>query len=191
MISRRQCLFTLGGSVWAAPRKNLHGQWLEIAQATDGVVGAAALHLGSGMLVSMNGDERFPLASVCKLPIAMYTLVNVDEGKLALDEPIEVEARDVWAGVSDIEKRWPAQRRFPVNELIELMAAHSDNTAEETLFRIGGREPRLGRPIQTVGGSAACDFESQFPETHFSAARPSCRSVEKKMNPAGSCRIKA
>lgn len=137
MISRRQCLFAVTGSLWAATR-DLLPKWRKIAQATDGTVGAAALHLGSGTLVSINGDERFPLASVCKLPIAMHILANVDEGKLRLEEAVQVEARDVWAGVSDIAKVWPAQRSFPLNELVELMVAHSDNTAEETLFRIGG-----------------------------------------------------
>ncbi|MBV8905231.1 MAG: class A beta-lactamase [Acidobacteriia bacterium] len=127
----------MAGNLGAAT-KSLLREWLEIAQETDGIVGAAALHLSSGMIVSMNGDERFPLASVCKLPIAMHILASADEGKLSLEESIEVEARDVWAGVSDIAKVWPAQRRFPLSQLISLMVAHSDNTAEETLFRIGG-----------------------------------------------------
>ena len=87
--------------------------------------------------------ERFPLASVCKLPIAMNLLALVDEGKLALNQEIEVLPRDVVPGVSNIAKRWPAQRRFPLNEMIELMVAHSDNTAVETLFRIGGEGPAL------------------------------------------------
>jgi beta-lactamase class A len=91
----------------------------------------------------MNGDEKFPLASVCKLPIAMHMLALVDEGKLALDQQIEVLPRDVWSSVSDLTPRWPAQRRFPLNEMIELMVARSDNTAVETLFRIGGEGPAM------------------------------------------------
>ena len=86
----------------------------------------------------MNGGARFPLASVCKVPIAMHMLALVDEGKLALDEQIEVLPQDVWSGVSDIESRWPAQRRFTLREMLQLMVARSDNTAVETLFRIGG-----------------------------------------------------
>jgi len=96
----------------------------------------------------MNGDEHFPLASVCKLPIAMYLFAGIDEGKMMLGQLIEVEARDVWAGVSDIEKRWPAERRFSLGELIELMVARSDNTAEETLFRLGGGAPAIGARLR-------------------------------------------
>jgi len=107
-------------------------------------------HRGSGCfappvrkLCSLNGEERFPLASVCKLPIAMNILALVDEGKLALNREIEVLPRDVVSGVSTIAPRWKAQRRFPLNEMIELMVARSDNTAVETLFRIGGEGPAM------------------------------------------------
>jgi len=94
-------------------------------------------------MVSLHGSQRFPLASVCKVPIAMNMLALVDEGKMALDREIEVLPRDVFSGVSDIAKRWPAQRHFPLHEMIRLMVARSDNTAVETLFRIGGAGPAM------------------------------------------------
>jgi beta-lactamase class A len=137
-MRRREFLFALGTSAATASSQPLLDQWRHIAAATDGTVGAAALHLNSGQLVSLNGDERFPLASVCKLPIAMNLLALIDEGKFTPDQEIEVLPRDVSSSVSDIAKRWPAQRRFPLAELIALMVSHSDNTAVETLFRIGG-----------------------------------------------------
>jgi beta-lactamase class A len=148
VTTRRQCLMALAGGFAAAAGRDLAEEWRRIAASTDGTVGAAVLEIGSldkgsGQLVSLNGEERFPLASVCKLPIAMNILGMVDEGKLDLHQEIEVLPRDVWAGVSDIEKRWPAERRFVLNEMLELMAARSDNTAVETLFRIGGEGPAM------------------------------------------------
>jgi beta-lactamase class A len=128
----------LGTSVMAAGDQKLHEEWRRIASTSDGTVGAAALHLSSGSLTSLNGDESFPLASVCKIPIAMNMLSLVDEGELKLNQRIEVLPRDVWSGVSEIEKRWPAERYFRLDEVINLMVAKSDNTAVETLFRIGG-----------------------------------------------------
>ena len=53
-----------------------------------------------GGRVSLNGDERFPLASVCKLPIAMNLLALVDEKRFALNQEIEVLPRDVVASAS-------------------------------------------------------------------------------------------
>ena len=142
-VTRRQCLWAIGSSVAAAASRDLLQEWRRIAAGTDGSVGAAVLHLASGQMVSLHGSERFPLASVCKVPIAMNLLALVDEGKMALDREIEVLPQDVVSGVSDIAKRWPAQRHFPLNEMIELMVARSDNTAVETLFRIGGEGPAI------------------------------------------------
>ena len=137
-LARRRCLLMLAATISKASEGSLREEWRRIAETTDGTVGIAALHLSSGTLVSLNGDERFPLASVCKIPIAMNILALVDERKLQLNQQVEVLPRDVWAGVSDLEKRWPAQRHFRLGEMIELMVSKSDNTAVETLFRIGG-----------------------------------------------------
>ncbi len=106
------------------------------------------MHLGSGRLFSLNGSQRFPLASVCKLPIAMNLPALVDEQKFALQQEVEVLPRDVVSSVSPLAGRWPAQRRFPLREMIELMVAQSDNTAVETLFRIGGEAPAMAARIR-------------------------------------------
>jgi beta-lactamase class A len=143
MITRRQCMLALGTAVSGSADQELLEQWRNTAAGTDGVVGAAALHLGSGRLTSLNGNERFPLASVCKLPVAMNLLALVDEGRFALSQEIEVLPRDVVSSVSPLAGRWPEQRRFPLKEMIELMIARSDNTAVETLFRIGGEGPAM------------------------------------------------
>jgi len=137
-FTRRQYLYLFGAGLSAAPASELPERWRQIASETDGTVGAAALHFGSGQHVSLHGDERFPLASVCKLPIALHILAMVDEGKLSRDAAIEVLAQDVTTNVSEVGERWPKQQRFPLDELLLLMVAKSDNTAVETLYRIGG-----------------------------------------------------
>src|SRR5712664_1200284 len=73
----------------------------------------------------------------------MNLLALVDEEEFALSQEIEVLPRDVVSSISPLAGRWPAQRRFPLKEMIELMVARSDNTAVETLFRIGGEGPAL------------------------------------------------
>jgi len=143
-LTRRQSLLSLcAASVAAGSPGTLYDKWRHVAGETDGVVGAAVWHLPSGQTVHLNGEQVFPLASVCKLPIAMNVLAMVDEGKLGIDQSIEVLPQDVYPGVSDVAKRWPKQTRFPLSELLQLMVANSDNTAVETLFRIGGGAPGL------------------------------------------------
>ena len=137
-ITRRGLLWTVGAGLYGAPAETLVDRWRKIASEIDGTVGASALHLGSQQHVSLRGSEAFPLASVCKLPAALHILAMVDEGKLSRTAPIEVVKEDVSLNVSEVGHRWPAERRFPLDELVMLMVAKSDNTAVETLYRIGG-----------------------------------------------------
>ena len=152
LLSRRQCLPLLAAGLCPAAETSVSEQWRRIASETDGTVGAMALHLSSGRTASLHGDERFPLASVCKLPIAAHILAMVDEGRLSLDEELTIPRYDVWPGVSVVAERWPKQRRFRLDELVEWMVAKSDNTAVQTLFRIGGGPKRHGRTPSPVAG---------------------------------------
>lgn len=138
-MTRRQLLLASASPVVsAATRKNLPDEWREIARTTDGTVGAAALWLDTGRVVNLNGDERCPLASVCKLPLAMNILALVDEGKLTLNQEVEIPESDLWPPVSDIAAAWPKRRSWLLNEILEVMVAHSDNTAVEIAYRMGG-----------------------------------------------------
>src|SRR5256885_16701709 len=42
-----------------------------VSKIAGGVVGASAVHLETGRKVSFHGDERFPMASTFKIPIAV------------------------------------------------------------------------------------------------------------------------
>jgi beta-lactamase class A len=138
-LSRRRWFgLAAAGLAGAAEPADLVQRWKDIAAETDGVVGVAALHLESGKRADLNGENRFPMASVCKLPIAMNILAMVGEGKLSLKDTIEIPPYDVVPGVSEVAERWAKQKSFPLDELLELMVAKSDNSAVQTLFRMGG-----------------------------------------------------
>jgi len=137
LFTRRETLALFSA---AAAQSPLLEQWHAIAREMDGPVGAAALNLTTGEMVSLRGNEPFPLASVCKLPIAIAILAMVDEGKLSLDQKIDIPVYDIFPGVSPIADRWGNQKQFPLIEMVELMVAKSDNTAVQTLFRLCGGE---------------------------------------------------
>lgn len=167
-FTRRQYLALLGTRLAATAtggaQRDLVAQWKQIASATDGVVGAAALHTGSGQFAAMNGTERFPLASVCKFPIALRIFNMADEGALNLNEEIEILPRDVlpsWDG--DLASHWHRQQRVKLYELIRLMLSNSDNTAVQTLFRIGGEEPGMAASFRhwRVSGIRVDRYEGQ------------------------------
>jgi beta-lactamase class A len=51
---------------------------------------------------------------------------------------IDIPPQDVWSNVSVIAEHWPSVKRYTLDEVLGLMVAKSDNTAVETLWRIGG-----------------------------------------------------
>src|SRR6185369_17158564 len=124
-LTRRHSLGILGAALCSAASKSLLDEWGQIASETDGVAGVCALHLGSGKSLDLHGNDRFPLASVCKLPMAINILGMVGEGKLKLTDKIEIPPYDVVPGVSQIAERWPKQKSFPLDEVVQLMVAKS------------------------------------------------------------------
>src|SRR5262249_17446385 len=67
----------------------------EVISRSRGTIGVSLIHIESGATLSVRGDERFPMASVYKLPIAIEFLTQVSAGRLALDRPIGLAASDI------------------------------------------------------------------------------------------------
>ena len=151
-LSRRWCVALLGAAALRADSEpTLVHEWRKIAAGIDGMIGASALHIESRFQASLHGANHFPLASVCKTPIAMNMLALVDAGKFYLDDKIEVLPEEVTTSVSPIGERWPREHSFRLDEMLELMIAKSDNTAVETLYRVGGGSPAMTERFRQWG----------------------------------------
>ena len=89
-----------------------------IANTSPGNIGIAALDLKSGEMVSVHGDDLFPMASTVKVAVAANYLAQVEFGQRDLDERI---------GGST------------ASQLMARMLIHSDNVATDMLIRnLGG-----------------------------------------------------
>jgi len=113
------CWFLAFGAqpAWAASSpslQTLEHQLASLAASTPGDVGVAAIDLKSGELVSINGDEPFPMASTVKIAIAENYLAQVEHGRRSLDDMI--------GGRS-------------AARLMEAMIIRSDNPATDLLLR--------------------------------------------------------
>jgi beta-lactamase class A len=129
----------------------LEAKFDRIVRASRGEVGISLIHVESGARLAIHGDQRFPMASVYKLPIALELLVQVAQGTLALD-------RQVPLGPSDIRACCTLSRRHPnggvtlsANELLELMIVESDNTASDAVLKLVGGPAVVERRMRALG----------------------------------------
>jgi beta-lactamase class A len=109
----------------------------KIADASGGIVGVSALHLESGNSYGLRGSERFPMASVFKLPVAMAVLDRNGPGPLAIR--MKVEPGDIRPFRSPIAEKAPnGGIVLSLEEALDAMIVESDNTAADLLLRLLG-----------------------------------------------------
>lgn len=122
----------------------------QIAQAAQGRVGMTATVLEPGELVTLNGDQQFPMQSVYKFPIAMAVLVQVDQGNLKLDQQIRIEASDI-VQESQVLEANSKGREFRLAELLQYMVSKSDSTACDALLRLIGGPQQVTEYLNSLG----------------------------------------
>jgi beta-lactamase class A len=97
--------------------KHLEQQLAATAVRSGGEYGIAAMDLGSGRIISFNGNQAFPMASTMKLAVAAAYLSEVDAGRRSLNDQI--------AGETAVR-------------LMDRMITRSDNRATDLLLAMLG-----------------------------------------------------
>ncbi len=127
----------------AAPAKDtaldtLRGEIARIAAQSEGRLGVSIVDVATGRSVSLSGGEKFPMASVFKLPVAVVLLRHVDAGALRLEEKLPIERGDLRPR-GPVFDRWKPGLSLSVGELLDDMMIASDNSAVDVLLRrLGG-----------------------------------------------------
>lgn len=113
---------------------------LKAAAPAAGSVGAAVEQLDSGELVSISGDDPFPMQSVFKLPLAMAVLIAVDQNKLHLEQIVHVSPEDYVSKKqhSPLRDHYPNGIRLPLSEILRAAASESDGSAADILLKLVG-----------------------------------------------------
>ncbi|MDE3166151.1 MAG: serine hydrolase, partial [Acidobacteriota bacterium] len=125
----------------------------EIAGRTPGRTGAAALVIETGERAAWHGRERFPMQSVYKFPIAMAVLRAVDEGRLRLDQAVEIGAGEMAPrGLhSPIRDAHPGGVTMPLEDVLRYDVAESDGTASDALLRLAGGAAKVTAYLEGLG----------------------------------------
>ena len=134
----------------ALPR--LEREIARLAKGAGGVVGVSAIHLQTNRRVSLNGGERFPMASTFKVPIAVQLLTLVDQGKIRLDQMIPIQPSDIHPGSGTLSDLFNQPGlALSVRNLMELMLLISDNSATDVCLRLAGGPEAVTARMREIG----------------------------------------
>lgn len=149
-------LFAIDSSALAQRRdpalERLEREMARLARVGGGVVGATAIHLETQRRVSINGGERFPMASTFKVPIAVQLFTRIDQGEVRLEDMIEIKPKDLHPGsgtLSDLFNK--PGLALSVRNLIELMLLISDNSATDICLRLAGGAEAVTSRMRALG----------------------------------------
>jgi beta-lactamase class A len=115
-------------------------------------VGIGVLELSSGESWFLNGEQRFPMQSVVKLPVGIAILKLVDDGALSLDQSVTVgpdRYAPSWSPLRDELKGGTGQ--FTIRQLLERSVADSDNTAVDVLIGLAGGAGKVDASLKNMG----------------------------------------
>jgi beta-lactamase class A len=108
-----------------------------LAASIPGRVGAAAMIIETGDVLMLHGDERFPMQSVYKVPVAMAVLRQIDAEKVRLSQAVHIRRTDLVTKVhSPIRDQNPNGTDLTVRELLRAAIVESDGTASDMLLQL-------------------------------------------------------
>jgi beta-lactamase class A len=123
-----------------------------LTQRLAGRIGVAAQEIGSGVSVTVNGDESFVMASTYKVAIAVTLLDLVDKGEVKLTDLIDITQEMMVAGDNAIALNFVHPGiKLSVANLIEPMITESDNTATDACLKLAGGPEAVTKMMRSIG----------------------------------------
>jgi beta-lactamase class A len=123
-------------------------------QYTDLNAGIFMVDLDSQNYIDTQAGVTFSAASTIKIPILIAFFEDVDQGKIALDEKLIMEAEVVGGGSGDMQYQ-SVGTTFTALETATKMIVISDNTATNMIIkRLGGKD-ELNKRFQQWGLTAS------------------------------------
>lgn len=145
-------VLTAPGGAQNAPLDRLQAELERLAGTSGGTLGITAIHLESGVEISVRGDERFPMASTYKVPIAVRTFQQVDRGELRLDSLVTLAPGDLHPGSGTLTELFHQPGvTLPMLTLVELMLIISDNSATDLVLKTAGGPAAVTARMQELG----------------------------------------
>ncbi|WP_241660734.1 serine hydrolase [Variovorax guangxiensis] len=100
-------------------------------------IGVYVRDLDTGRAISYKADQRWYLASMVKVPVAMAVLRGIERGDYTLDTEVTLRASDYVDGAGSTNRQ-PVGQPIAIRVLLEQMIIYSDNTASDMLIDLVG-----------------------------------------------------
>lgn len=135
----------------AAMPAGFEARLANLANASAGRIGVAAVDLSTGHGISVMGDQPFPLASTGKVAIVATFLDGVDQGRFSLSDryPLMVPVPSRKFSTEKAPVR--AGAMLSAEQLIELAITRSDNHATDALLAAIGGPQAVTRWLRKSG----------------------------------------
>jgi beta-lactamase class A len=130
------------GTAAAFPDTTLEARLRPLVEAFRGTVGIYVRHLGSGATVEIRADERFPTASMIKVPILVGVFDRLERGELGLLDTLVYTDSLLYPG-EDILGSYRDSALIPLAQVLMLMITTSDNTAALWAQHLAGTGTRI------------------------------------------------
>jgi beta-lactamase class A len=121
----------------------------ELALSFPGTIGVYARNIETGAEIAYKSDDRFPMASVYKIPIMMQVFREVDAGRLNLTDRFELTEADRRLGSGLFMYMTPGLKPT-LHDLLLMMIVVSDNTATDKLLGVVGPQ-NVNAMLATLG----------------------------------------
>jgi beta-lactamase class A len=124
----------------SAQNPNIETDLLNLVRPFKGKVGISVLNLKTNEKISINGNEKFPMQSVYKFPLAIAVFDQIDKGKLKLDQKMELKKSDLLPNThSPLREKYPnGNPSITLKEILEKTVSESDNNGCDFQFRLLG-----------------------------------------------------
>lgn len=122
----------------------------EAEKNAGAAIGVSVLHLETGRRIAHRGNERFQMASVFKVPVAIATLGAAEKGMLRLDQDVEIRPADRQK-IGPLYGGWKPEMRVTVERMVDVMLVYSDNTAADKLIQLLGGPSAVEKALTARG----------------------------------------
>jgi beta-lactamase class A len=134
-------------------------------RAFPGTLGIAVKNLDSGEAFAVNGDIRFPTASLIKVAVMVETYHQIAEGRFGAETAVTLAESDKAGDEPVVLNQLHPGISLTVSDLLALMIAFSDNTATNLLVRRVGAA-NVDRRMAAYGLPNTKIFRPTFRDGH-------------------------